>query len=292
MNLVQIFERYPNQEICIAHLEDVRWRGKPRCPYCQSVKTTPITGEQRHHCNTCNTSFSVTVGTIFHHTHLQLQKWFLAVTLILNAKKGISARQLARDLRVNKDTAWRIAMKIREAMAEQEQRNLLTGLVESDETYIGGKPRKEYPGHQHLRGRGTSKTPVVGMIERGGKVKCQVVKKEDLKANRLKALVRRNVDISNSTLITDEFGGYHYINEMMPHKIVVHSRWYVDGDVHTNNIESFWAILKRGIIGQFHKVSLKYLPRYISEFCYRFNNRGCSDLFSLTIQNGLGVSHG
>ncbi len=145
MDLIEIFERYPTQSDCLNHLEDVRWRGKPRCPYCQSTNATSVPTETRHHCNNCNTSFSVTVATIFHHTRLPLQKWFLAVTLILNAQKGISSRQLSRDLKVNKDTAWRIAMKIREAMTETDHRALLSGLVEADETYIGGKPRKDFP---------------------------------------------------------------------------------------------------------------------------------------------------
>lgn len=131
MNIVQIYKRFPAEADCIDHLEQVRWDSKPTCPYCQSTNASPQKdGKRRHHCNNCNTSYSVTVGTIFHQTHLDLQKWFLAVSLILNAKKGISARQLARDLEVNKDTAWRISMKIREAMSQAHQRELLTGLVE------------------------------------------------------------------------------------------------------------------------------------------------------------------
>lgn len=132
MNIVQIYEKFPTEAYCIAHLEQARWKGEPKCTYCGSTNTTPAPTEQRHHCNNCNTSFSVTVGTIFHHTHLPLQKWFLAVSLILNAKKGLSARQLSRDLQVNKDTAWRISMKIREAMSQNQQRELLTGIVEID----------------------------------------------------------------------------------------------------------------------------------------------------------------
>jgi transposase-like protein len=130
---------------------------------------------------------------------------------------------------------------------------------------------------------------VVGLIERDGIVKCQVVSKFDLTAKRLTKLVREKVDTDRATLFTDEYGGYAHIHRMMPHEIVVHSQWYVRGSVHTNNIESFWAIVKRGIIGQFHKVSLQYLPRYINEFCYRFNHRNNDDLFDLTIQRGLGV---
>lgn len=180
MDLVKAFELFPTQEDCLAHLERARWRGRPECVYCGSTKTTSMQKERRHHCNNCKTSFSVTVGTIFHHTHIPLQKWFFAISLILNAKKGVSTRQLGRDLNVNKDTAWRISMKIREAMFEHEQRDLLTGIVECDETFIGGKPRKGMSGHKSPRGRGTKKTPVAGLVERQGRVKAEVFKKGNL----------------------------------------------------------------------------------------------------------------
>ncbi len=289
MDIVKIFQRFPEQANCLAYLEKVRWNGKPTCPYCKSDNSTPLPKEQRHHCNNCNTTFSVTVGTIFHHTHLPLQKWFLALMLILNAKKGISSRQLARDLDVNKNTAWRISMQIRKAMHQAEQRNLLQGIVEMDETYIGGKPRKGN-GEPSKRGRGTKKTTVVGMVERGGDVKAQVVKKGCLTSRHLSMLVRRNVDIGNATLVTDEFTGYVGVSRFMQHKTINHQVWYVDGDIHTNTIESFWSLLKRGIIGQFHKVSLKHLPRYIDEFCYRFNHRKDGNLFGQTLARGLGVT--
>jgi transposase-like protein len=290
MNIISIFEQFPREEDCIKHLEKVRWNGKPVCPYCESTNSTPIPIESRHHCNTCKTAFSVTVRTIFHHTHLPLQKWLLAVSLILNAKKGISSRQLSRDLQVNKDTAWRISMKIREAMNERWQRDLLTGIVEADETYIGGKPRKGDPNdNNHTRGRGTKKTPVIGMVERGGKVKAESSFNKPLNIKNLSALVRRNVDIKNSVLMTDEYSGYLGVNNFMPHKTIDHQVWYVDGDIHTNTIESFWAILKRGIVGQFHKVSVKHLPKYLDEFCYRYNYRKNGLVFDQTIQRALGV---
>ncbi|MCD4717482.1 MAG: IS1595 family transposase [Desulfobacterales bacterium] len=290
MDIVGIYEVFPTNDHCITHLEKVRWGDKPKCPYCKSPKVTPRPKEKRHHCNNCNTSFSVTVRTIFHHTHLPLQKWFLAITLVLNAKKGIAARQLGRDLHVNKDTAWRMAMKIRDAMMEREQRIILQGLVEMDETYVGGKPRKGTGPHK--RGRGTKKIPVVGMVERDkgkGKIKVEVIKNRKLDGKRLKALVRKNVDIKNSTLFTDEYKGYLGIKTMMPHKVINHSEWYVDGDVHTNTIESFWALLKRGIIGQYHKVSLSYLAKYIDEFSYRWNNRktDSDDFFFSTLQRAV-----
>jgi len=150
MDIIEFFERFPTQKSCLEYLEKLRWQNKPRCPYCKSINQTPLKKEHRYHCNTCNTSFSVTVGTIFHKTHLSIQKWLLAISLILNAKKGMSARQLARHLKVHRNTAWRIAMKIREAMYEPEQRNLLQGIVEMDEAWIGGKPRKRFRGDMYL----------------------------------------------------------------------------------------------------------------------------------------------
>jgi hypothetical protein len=229
------------------------------------------------------------VDTIFHHTHLPLQKWFLAISLILNAKKGMSSRQLSRDLEVNPKTGWYLAMRIRNAMLESDQRTLLQGLVEMDETYIGGKPRRG-DGKVHKRGRGTSKVPVVGIMERGGKIHCEVPKNRDLTSRSLKSMVKRHVDTAGgAVLITDEYSGYNGVSSLLQHEVVNHSDWYVEGYKHTNSIESFWSLLKRGIVGQYHKVSLQYLPMYVEEFCYRHNNRGDEDLFSLTIHRGLGV---
>jgi transposase-like protein len=288
MNIVEIYETFPTNDDCIRHLEKIRWNDKPTCPYCKSTKSTPMPKENRHHCNNCNTTFSVTVGTIFHHTRIPLQKWFLAVTLVLNAKKGIAARQLGRDLKVNKDTAWRIGMKVREAMSQHEQRQLLTGIVEADETYIGGKPRKGCtPEGGNKRGRGTKKTPVVGLVERNGSIKAEVFKNKPLNIKNLNSLVRKSVDISNAILMTDEYKGYLGIKRMMPHKVIDHTMWYVNGDIHTNTIESFWALLKRGIIGQYHKVSIRHLPKYIDEFCYRWNHNKQEDLFDYTLQRSV-----
>jgi transposase-like protein len=290
MNIVKIYETFPTEEHCIKHIENVRWHGKATCTYCKSTNITPLPKESRHHCNNCNTTFSATVGTIFHHTHLPLQKWFLAIALVLNAKKGLSARQLGRDLQVNKDTAWRMGMKIRQAMTQQTDRELLTGIVEMDETYIGGKPRKGAPDSgNNKRGRGTKKIPVVGMVEREGKIVAKAMKKRKLDSKTLSALVRENIDTKKATLITDEYGGYVGIKHFMAHEVVNHCVWYVSGDNHTNTIESFWALLKRGIVGQYHKVSLRYLPKYIDEFCFRYNYRKEGDLFNLTLQRALGV---
>lgn len=287
MDITTIYEQFPTDSDCLDHLEKVRWAGEPRCPYCGSDKATRRPKEHRYICNSCSTSYSVTVGTIFHDTKLDLQKWFLAISLILNAKKGISARQLSRDIKVNKDTAWYMGMRIRKAMIEQN--DLLTGIVEIDETYVGGKPRKENKEDpdkpKNKRGRGTKKVPVVGIIERGGSVKAKVA--SDLKAKTLSGFVRDKVKIEGATVITDEFSGYAHLKYFVTHEVINHSEAYVCGHIHTNNIESFWAILKRGIIGQYHKVSSHYLCKYIDEFCYRFNQRKNPTVFDLTIQRAV-----
>lgn len=132
MDIIQIYKQFPTATNCITHLENIRWDGEPTCPYCESQNSTPVPTENRHHCNNCNTTYSVTVGTVFHHSRLPLQKWFFAISLILNAKRDITARKLARDLHVNKNTAWYITMRIRKAMTDVEQRALLLDLVEND----------------------------------------------------------------------------------------------------------------------------------------------------------------
>jgi len=285
MNIVAIYKKFPTEIDCINHIERVRWHGVPVCPYCKSARTTPIKSEKRHHCNSCNTTFSVTVDTIFHHTHLPLQKWFLAISLVLNAKKGISARQLARDLEVNKNTAWYMGMRIRNAMFEQGE--LLKGICEMDETYIGGKPRKGTGPHK--RGRGTSKAPVVGIIERGGNVVAKHVEKSKLDGKSLARFVRENIEFADAVLITDEYSGYIRVRSFMKHEVINHQVAYVDGEIHTNSIESFWGLLKRGIIGQYHKVTLRHLNQYITEFCYRFNHRKNPALFDLTLARAVGA---
>ena len=207
---------------------------------------------------------------------------------MLNAKKGISARQLARDLQLPVKTAWSVTMRIRKAMADDG--TLLRGIVEMDDTYIGGKPRKGKDDDKPLkRGRGTKKTPVVGMMERGGKVKASLTPDLKLKFKNLSNLVRHNIDIDDVTLITDEFSGYMRMSYIVDHRVINHQVSFSDGDIHTNSIESFWAVLKRGIIGQFHKVSVKYLPEYMNEFCYRFSARKSNPghLFDSTINNML-----
>eukprot|EP01099_Mayorella_cantabrigiensis_P003404 TRINITY_DN2616_c0_g3_i1.p1 TRINITY_DN2616_c0_g3~~TRINITY_DN2616_c0_g3_i1.p1 ORF type:complete len:223 (+),score=-7.10 TRINITY_DN2616_c0_g3_i1:259-927(+) len=207
----------------------------------------------------------------------------MLIALMRNAKKSLSACQAARDLGMNRPTVWSMMHRIRRAMITDEAK-LLQGIIEMDETYVGGKPRKKNKSDDddenntpNLRGRGTKKTPVVGMVEREGNVKAVAVSNLELKAKDLKKLIMKSIDTQNSILITDEYKAYNRMNKVVPHYRVNHSKEYVKGDIHTNTIESFWAILKRGITGQFHWVSKKYLNAYITEFCYRYNQRMQND---------------
>ena len=287
MNLLELFKRYEDNDNAIAYLESIRWPNKVICPYCNSEKIykhhVNYGGKirKRWQCGDCSRPFTVTVGTIFHHTHVPLNKWFWLISLMLNAKKGLSAYQAARDLGMRRPTVWSMMHRIRKAM-ETDEAELLKGIVEMDETYVGGKPRKENRKDKKdddeddnlpKRGRGTKKIPVVGMVEREGKVKTVKMSALAVSGKNLMELVRKHIDIKNTTLMTDQYKGYGGMHMVLKHKTINHSFEYVNGDTHTNTIESFWAILKRGIVGQFHKVSIKYLDNYLNEFEYRYNRR-------------------
>lgn len=288
MNIIEIFEKYPTQKECLDHLEQVKWGNVPLCPYCFSKSATQVKEENRYHCNNCNTSFSVTVGTIFHNTKLPLQKWFLAISIILNAKKGISARQLGRDIHVTKDTAWRISMQIRQAMREYGE--LLEGIVEADETYVGGKNKNRHNNKKTKGGQGRGgddKQPIFGVIQRSGSVKANCV--NDVSKDTLQKQIRNHVK-KHSTIMTDEWLSYKGLSGNYVHEIVNHgSGQYVIGNSHTNTIENFWSLFKRGFVGQYHQLSKKHLNKYLDEFCFRHNNRGNQNVFRLVIGRGLGV---
>ena len=280
-SLVEIYRRFPDRDAAIAHLEHVRWPNGLFCPSCGAdtvARKTEKGQADRLQCWSCERSFSATVGTIFHNSHIDLQRWFLLISLMLNAKKGLSAMQAARDLEMRRPTIWSMMHRIRTALVDDGA--LLSGLVEMDEAYVGGKPRRHNRKDDHdpkPPGRGTSKTPVVGAVERGGRVKAKAVQTTELGANDLEALAREMIDPRGSSLTTDEYRGYSRFNNFIAHRTVNHSREYVSADLfgklHTNTIESFWAILKRAVIGQFHHVSRKYLPLYLREIVYRYNMR-------------------
>lgn len=291
MNILDLFNSFQTQEQALDHLEKVRWHGRPTCPYCGSESVgrhaSPDRKQQRWQCHTCTRSFSVTVGTIFHGTHIPLKQWFLLIALMLNAKKSASAYQIGRDLGMRRATVWSMMHRVRMAMAnDPKQESLLYGIVEADETYVGGKPRKSNRRADDVpnkRGRGTKKTPVVGVVERGGRVIAQPAKPKDLSAKGLSKFIARFVDPRGTVLITDEFGGYKDVGETMLHETVNHQVEYARGIIHTNTIESFWALVKRAWYGSHHHYSKKYIHLYIAEACYKYNHRKHADSFGATL---------
>ena len=280
MTLPKMFERFPTEEHCIKYIEKIRWPdGKIRCPYCGHVVTGHKRSDGRYACGSCHRAFRATTKTLFHKSHHPLQKWFLLIVLMLNGKKGVSESQLARDVGIPQPTVWLMCHKIRKAMAS-DQGELLKGITEIDEFYEGGKPRKGNGGGngKSKRGRGTAKTPVLGVIERGGDVRARVA--QNITKDSIREFIEAHVDKS-ALIISDSYRAYHGISD----KQVDHNRNFVDAEgTHTNSIESFWAVVKRGIFGQFHSVSKKYLNLYLTEFCYRFNRRKVDCVFDETVQ--------
>ena len=293
MNIIKFFQTFETNEQAVAYLEKVRWADKTICPYCHGEKTCIHKEDgrkiRRWQCWICEKSFSVTVGTIFHRTHVPLRDWFLILALMINAKKSISSCQVARDLDMRQPTVWSIMHRIRAAMAlDPEQKSLFYGIVEADETYIGGKPRK---GNKKInrvpskRGRGTSKTPVVGVLERGGRVHAQVAAGKDaLGANGLERFITQFVEKDGTILITDENPAYHQVGRKMVHAIINHSLAYVEHFTHTNTIEGFWALVKRAWYGTHHHYSKKYMHLYIAEACWKYNNRGHKNDFEESLE--------
>ncbi len=296
MDILTIFRSFQTQEQCLAYLEEVRWRGEPACVYCGSLAvcrhTSGDRANQRWQCQDCHRAFSVTVGTIFHRTHVPLQNWFLVLGLMLNAKKSASACQIARDIGMRRPTVWSMMHRVRVAMAEdQDQSRLLHGLVEADETYIGGKRRKpnvRADDRPWLRkhGRGTTKTPVLGAIERGGRVRAEPAL--NVQGRTIEKFIDRVVDKAGTLLLTDEWGGYNRVGKRMNWSSVNHKVCYADGLVHTNTIEGFWSLVKRAWYGQHHHYSPEYMPLYISEACYKYNHRKEGNGFRHLIGKMLG----
>jgi len=289
MNIIETIKRFPDQESCIAQLEDLRWHGEPECPYCKSKRSSKRQESQRHICNSCNRSYSVLIGTIFESTKLPLPQWFLAISLMLNAKKGLSARQLSRDLGVNRKTGWYLQMRIREAMQDGDDGSLFNGIVEVDETYLGGKKanhskkKRQERRDNKLQVTGMQdKQPVIGLLERDGRLKLQVIDKAHGKT--IKPIVEQTIS-ANATVVTDGFGGYAGLNKIFrEHQILNKEKEeYVRGKYHTNTIEGFWTLLKRGIYGQYHKVSVRYLQCYLDEFTFKYNHRGNRQSFNFLI---------
>jgi hypothetical protein len=309
ISLIAVYKAFGTTESCLAYLEAARWPEGVRCVVCGSkelskfvtnettreitdehgavIKTARVPARHLYQCNeeTCRFQFSATAGTIFDKSHLPLPVWFQAVALIVNAKKSVSAKQMQRDLGVNYRTAWHLNHRIREAM--QSEHGLFSGTVEADETFVGGKYDR-----RRKRER-CEKQPVFGAVQRGTEDLVSQVRAFPIptpSTTVLTGAVRGTVSIKADLLVTDQWRGYKQVGKEYHHETVNHiALEYVrKGDprrIHTNSIENFWSLFKRGVIGSFHQVSVKHLHRYLNEFSFRFNGRESEDLFGLIITN-------
>jgi len=289
MKLIDVTKQFTTDDKCLDYIEKMRWpNGEIGCVHCGEVgRISKITRESKsknqrtriYQCLACGKQFSATSGTIFNDSHLPLTKWFLAIAMICEAKKGMSACQLQRHLGVNYRTAWYLAHRIREAMQEG---GLLTGVVEADETYLS--PKKPRKGRPYVKKQTTD--VVLGMRERGGNLR--LVPLSDSKMARIEPALLKHVS-TDATLHTDESAVFAIIGQRhFPgrHRTINHASSYAIGDLHTNTIENAFSLLKRGVYGTFHKVSIKHLGRYCNEFSYRFNRRGEQlQMFDGTLKN-------
>lgn len=290
MTLSVIEPHFTDPLVAAEYLEGIRWPNGPVCPHCGESERKPyrLKSETRRlwKCAACRKQYTVMVGTIFEGSHIPLNKWLLAFFLLCSSKKGMSAHQLHRMLGITYKSAWFMAHRIRYAMEQSPFQERMTGTVEVDETYIGGKPRrsnkrqykpldpKQPDARLRKSGRGTDKTPVVVLVQRDGLVYSERV--ANVTGQTLKGVIRRHVHPS-ARIMTDAFKSYDGLaGEYAGHFTVNHLDEYVRGEVHTNTAENFFSILKRGIDGVYHHVSEAHLPRYLSEFNFRYNTRSAN----------------
>jgi transposase-like protein len=289
MNLVRLIERFGSEDKCRDYLEGLRWPDGVRCPRCDSTKISRIHKRNQFDCDSCRYQFSVRVGTVFHDSHLPLWKWFLATYMMVESKKGMSANQLKRTLDVSYKTAWYLCHRIRSAMDVADPQ-LLTGAVEVDESYVGGKHKNRHVS-QRAKARGKNhggghadKVMVLGAMQRGGSVRFQV-ERRDATSVVLGAFIAENVDDEKATIYTDSHPSYRSLSKTgFAHEVVDHSEdEWVRADVHTNTVESVWSLLKRSIVGSYHQLSAKHLESYLDEIAFKFNNRRNPFLFRDTL---------
>lgn len=280
VTIIDVQSLFSTDEKCRELLERLRWPNGPECPRCKTQQLARL-NEKLLYCKDCDYQFSVTAGTIFHDSHLPLLKWFVATFLLCESRKGMSANQIKRTLGMSYKTAWYLCHRIRKAMAGAEK-PMLDGKVEIDETYVGGKVRTGPWNHKHY----SDKQVVIGIRQRNGELRF--IHAKDAKAKTVKEIVGNHVSEDVEVLLTDESTIYQFMfdaEQKAKHQTIQHKTEYVRGDVHTNTVESAFSLLKRGIVGTWHRVSAKHLAAYLEEMTFRFNRRKRDDLFIDTLRH-------
>lgn len=274
-NIFDFQKHFDNEEKCREYLELQRWNGTPACPFCGSINVCRFANGKIFKCREkqCRSKFSVTVGTIYENTKIPLVKWFLATYILSVHSKGISSLQLATWLGVTQKTAWHLNHRIREMLTDKAP-ELLEGIVELDESYIGGSESNKHASKRKVKGGTSNKTMVFGALQRNGKIKTKVIQKTDI--THITDTVKEFV-APDSTTISDEHHAYNKLHVDYTHKRVNHREKeyvrYEDIIVHTNGVEGFWNILKKQLDGIHHSVSPKHLQRYCDESAFRYNHR-------------------
>ena len=276
MNIMKLMEKFHSEESCRKALADLRWPNGVACPRCGSLDIRNSYTRDQYDCGSCGYQFSVTAGTIFHDSHLPLPKWFMAVYLIVESKKGISANQMKRTLEVSYKTAWYLCHRIRNAMTVDNPKPL-SKIVEVDETWVGGKRKNVGHGYKG------NKVVAAGAVQRNGEVRLEKVDSRDRET--LHGFIHKHTAPDTEAIYTDDWAAYKGIADHdTRHETVCHSdEEWVRGDVHTNTIENVFSLFKRSVVGSYHKVSRKHLDAYLDELEWRFNNRENPYLFRDTL---------
>jgi transposase-like protein len=278
-NLLEMVDYFKSEKDYIKFLQNARWGNRVVCPHCNHDTIYTFSDSIRFKCASCKSLFTVKTNSIFADSKISFRKWFIAYYYIVNHKKGISSHQLGRDIKVTQKTAWFMLQRIRSGMTNGIFNSPIGeyDVVEIDETFVGGKNKNRHWDKKVKNSQGRSfkdKTPVLGMLERGGKVKVAAI--SDTKRKSIQPLVKKNV-IMGSTVVTDEWWAYRTLYTTYEHSFVNHgARQYVDGTTHTNTIEGFWSLFKRAIYGIYHSISAKYLQFYVAESAFRYNTRKMS----------------
>lgn len=284
-SILDLMMKFPTEQHCIDHLTAIRWSGNVVSPFDETSKVYVCKGN-KYKCKNTGKYFNVRTATIFEDTKMPLQKWFVALYIFSSHKKGISSHQLAKDLDITQKTAWFVLHRLRYAFNHPYFKSEMSGVVEADETWIGGKESNK---HESKRSKGKEKKmPVVGVVERGGFVVAQHV--TDIQGDTVTSIVENHVQ-PGATLITDDNYAYRRLEKVYPHMVIKHSaKEYVNGMAHTNTIEGFWSQLKRGINGIYHHVSFKHLQKYVNEYSLRYNSREVSECyrFNFVLTNMVG----